>query len=68
MPNLTSSVFITFAPQNPFDAYSTFVLSLDSNTGSTISQAIEYVRKNPLVKSRLKYYYIIGFTFQYSEL
>lgn len=68
IPNLISSVVITFAPKNPLDAYSTIVLSLDSNAGSTLSQAIEYVRKNPLVKSRLRYYYIIGFTFQYSEL
>jgi hypothetical protein len=47
MPNLISSVVITFAPKNPLDAYSTIVLSLDSNAGSTLSQAIEY-GKSPL--------------------
>lgn len=68
MSNLISSVVITFAPKNPLDAYSTIVLSLDFTVGSTLFHVFDYVRKNPLVKSRLRYYYIIGFTFQYSEL
>lgn len=68
MSNFISSVVITFAPKNPLDAYSTIVLSLDPIVGSTLSQVFEYVRKNPLVKSRLRCYYIIGFTFQYSKL
>lgn len=70
MSRYISSVTVTFAPKDSHssESYVTTVLLLDFFVGSTIPHAVEYVRKNPLVKSYLNKYIIINLTFQYSEV
>lgn len=70
MSKYISSVVITFAPKNncSLESYATTVLTMDSVVGITIPHVVEYIRKNPLVKSFLNKYIIINLTFQYSEL
>lgn len=65
-----STVVVTFAPKDNYllNPYFTTVLVTDYVVGATISQVIEYVNKNPLVKPYLNKYSIINLTFQYSVL
>lgn len=63
-----SSVSITFASESDSSLLSTSV-SLDCTVGCTLLHAIEFINKNPIVKSYLKNkYHIINFVFKYSEL
>jgi len=61
-----SSVAVTFSSDTDL-AVSSF--SLDPFTGCTLSHAVSYVLKTPVVKSYLnRRYTIVNLTFQYSEL
>lgn len=44
------------------------VLALDHVSGSTISAAIHFANRNPLIKPYFSKYNIISITFKYSEL
>lgn len=70
MSRYISSVVVTFAPKDnhSLESYVTTVLLLDFVVGATVFHVVEYIRKNPLVKSYLNKYIIINLTFQYSEL
>lgn len=70
MARYISSVVVTFAPKDDHSSasYVTTVLLLDFVVGATVLHAVEFVRKNPLVKSYLNNYIIINLTFQYSKL
>lgn len=70
MPRYISSVVVTLAPKDDhsLESYVSTVLLLDFAVGATVSHAVEYIRKNPLVKSYLNKYIIINLTFQYSRL
>lgn len=70
MSRYISSVVVTFAPRDnsSLERYVTAVLSIDYFVGVTIPYVVEYICKNPIVKSYLNKYIIINLTFQYSEL
>ena len=72
MSKFISSVSITFAPrqgQGHFSVpLSVLVITTDSVVGSTIPHVIEYLSKNPLVKSYRNRFVIVNLTFQYSEI
>lgn len=70
MSRYISSTVVTFAPKDDhsLESYVTTVLLLDFVVGATVFHVVEYIRKNPLVKSYLNKYVIINLTFQYSEL
>lgn len=64
-----SSVVVALSPKNVKDVspMKSFVISLDSVSGSTLFHAVNFVSKHPLIKS-LSGYYIVNLTFKYSEL
>ena len=70
MARYISSVVVTFAPKDDrsLESYVTTVLLLDFVVGATVFHAVEFMRKNPLIKPYLNKYAIINLTFQYSEL
>nr|DAK85199.1 MAG TPA: hypothetical protein [Microviridae sp.] len=45
-----------------------FVISLNSVSGSTLFHAVNFVSKHPFIKCLLPGYYIVSLTFKYSEL
>lgn len=66
MSKIISSVAVTCSSDADLIVSS---LALDHFAGCTLSHAVSYVLKNPIVKSCLKRRYnIINLTFQYSEL
>lgn len=67
-----SSVSIIFEPKSKaleselsLDA---LTVALGVNVGMTMSHAIEFIHKHPLVRYRLKNSCILSLTFKYSEL
>lgn len=70
MAKYISSVVITLSPKREYSSAPLVskVLELDYVTGSTIPHVANFVNKNPLIKSYLSKYDIIGFSFKYSEL
>ena len=68
MSKFVSSVVVTFSSENDSSLLTTS-LSLDHVVGCSLLHAVEFVNKNPIVKSYLKNKYrIIGLNFKYSEL
>ena len=67
-----SSVSIVFEPKNKaLDSKLPLValaIALDVSVGMTMSHAIEFIHKHPLVRCHLKNNYILNLTFKYSEL
>ena len=67
-----SSVSIVFEPK--FKALeselslATLTIALDVSVGMTMSHAIEFIHKHPLVRRYLKDSCILSLTFKYSEL
>nr|DAF67567.1 MAG TPA: hypothetical protein [Microviridae sp.] len=45
-----------------------FVISLTFISGSTLSHAVNFVSRHPLIKGLLRDYEIINLTFNYSDL
>lgn len=70
MPRYISSVSVTLSPKaiQEIDLMKTFVVSLDYNSGATVTHAVHFVNKSPLVKPYLSKYNIICLVFKYSEL
>lgn len=70
MSKYISSVVITLSPKREYlsEPLVSKVLQLDYVTGCTISQAVHFVNKSPLIKLYLSKYDIVGFTFKYSDL
>ena len=68
MSKFISSVSITFYPKDSSLGLKTLDICLDHNSGCTLSHAINFVVKNPLVKSNLSNYFISNLTFKYSTL
>lgn len=63
-----SSIAITFSSENE-NCLLTTSISLDYVVGCTIPHAMEFVLKNPMVKSYLRRgYCIIGLNLKYSDL
>lgn len=63
-----SSVAITFSSKDNTSLYTTCI-SLDYIVGCTPLRALDFVYKNPIVKSYLKNrYYIVNLNFKYSEI
>ena len=73
MARYISSVVVVLFPKTvkkskELGPVKSFVVSLDYNSGATVSHAVEFVSKCPLVKGLLPNYYITNFTFEYFEL
>nr|QJB21486.1 MAG: hypothetical protein [Microvirus sp.] len=70
MAKYISSVVVTLSPKSysSSEPLVSKVLALDYISGSTISAAIRFVNRSPLITSYFSKYNIIGFTFKYSEL
>lgn len=70
MAKYISSVVVTLFPKRECSSEPLVskVLELDCFSGSTVSQAVHFVNKSPLVKPCLLKYDIVGFTFKYSLL
>lgn len=63
-----SSISVVFSSSDNLSLYSTCI-SLDYRVGCTLLHALEFVHKNPIVKSYLKNrYYIISLNFKYSKI
>lgn len=63
-----SSVVIVFSSEADFSLLSTSI-SLGPVVGCTLSHAMEFINKNPIVKSYLRNKYrIINLTFKYSKI
>lgn len=63
-----SSVSITFSSEDN-SSLSSGCISLDYVVGCTLSHAMEFIHKNPMVKSYLKNrYYIISLNFKYTKI
>lgn len=62
-----SSVVVVFFPKSSdSERLSAVSISLDYRTGCTLSHAMEYISRHPLIKSYLNKYVIINLSFQYS--
>lgn len=68
MSKFISSISITFYPKDSFLGLKSLDICLDHNSGCTLSHAINFVVKNPLVKSNLSNYFISNLNFKYSTL
>lgn len=68
MSKYISSVSVTLCPRDSSLELKSFVLCLDYNSGCTLSHAVHFVNKSPLVKPYFSKYDIISLTFKYSEL
>lgn len=63
-----SSISVVFSSSDNLSLYSTCI-SLDYRVGCTLLHALEFVHKNPIVKSYLKNrYYIVSLNFKYSKI
>nr|DAX12083.1 MAG TPA: hypothetical protein [Microviridae sp.] len=63
-----SSVIVVFSSEDDSSLQSASI-HLTPSVGCTLSHTIEFVSKNPIVKSYLRNKYrIINFTFKYSKL
>lgn len=63
-----SSVSIVFESKVKAPTLDTLTIALSINVGMTMSHAIEFIHKHPLVRCRLKDSCILNLTFKYSEL
>lgn len=63
-----SSICVVLFPKESSLGIKSITLDLDCTSGCTISHAVSYVLKNPIVKSVLSKYLIVGLNFKYSEL
>ena len=67
-----SSVSIVFEPKSkvlkPELSLDALTIPLSVSVGMTISHAVEFIRKHPLVRFHLKDNCILSLTFKYSEL
>lgn len=64
-----SSVVVVFAPKFTSSEHLTTVsISLDYRVGCTLSHAVEYISKHPLIKPYLSKYVIINLSFQYFKI
>ena len=62
-----SSIAVTFYSERDSSLLATTV-SLDYVVGCTVLHAMEFLNKNPIVKSHLKNgYFILNLTFKYSK-
>lgn len=70
MAHYASSIVVTLSPKTVKDVgpMKSFVISLDSFSGSTLFHAVNFVFKHPLIKGLLPNYRIVNLTFKYSEL
>lgn len=70
MAQFISSVFVVLSPKerNSSDPFLSKVINLDVVTGSTVSLAVHFISKHPLIKPYLSKYNILSFVFKYSEL
>lgn len=68
MSRFVSSVCVVLASEKPGVAFKSVVLALDPSVGCTVSHAVAFVLKNPLVKAYLNNYFIVGLNFNYSSL
>lgn len=70
MARYASSVAVVLSPKTVKDVgpMKSFVISLDSFSGSTLFHAVSFVSKHPLIKGLLLNYHIVSLTFNYSEL
>ena len=68
MPKYISSIGITLCPKDSSLGLKSLVIGLDYNSGCNLSHAIDFVVRNPLVKSELSRYSIINLNFKYSTL
>lgn len=63
-----TSIAITFSSKDSLSLYTTCI-SLDYVVGCTLLRALDFVYKNPIVKSYLKNgCFIVGLNFKYSNL
>lgn len=63
-----TSIALTFSSKDNASLYTTCI-SLDHVVGCTLLHALDFVYKNPIVKSYLKNkYFIVGLNFKYSNL
>lgn len=63
-----SSVSVTFLSKDNLPLCSTS-LALDCVVGCTLPHALDFVYKNPIIKSYLRNgYYILNLTFKYSKI
>lgn len=63
-----SSIAIIFSSIDDLSLCTTCI-SLDCGVGCTLMHALEFVHKNPIVKSYLKNkYYIVSLNFKYSKI
>lgn len=67
MSRLISSVVVTLSPKREYSSEPLVsqVLQLDYAAGCTISQAVHFISKNPLIKFYFSKYDIVGLTFKY---
>lgn len=64
-----SSVVVVFAPKSSGSEHLfTVSLAIDYRAGCTLSHAVEYISKHPLIKPYLNKYVIINLSFQYFKL
>lgn len=70
MAHYISSVAVVLSLKTARDVGSmkSFVITLDVVSGSTLSHAVNFVCKHPLIKRLLSDYRIVNLTFNYSEL
>lgn len=68
MSKYISSIGIILCPKDSSLDLKSFVVCLDYNSGCTLPHAINFIVKNPLVKSNLSKYFVSNLTFKYSTL
>lgn len=68
MARYISSVCVTLTSKDSSVGPMSVVLNLDPFSGCTLSQAINFVFKSPLVKGVLSKYFITNLNFFYSDL
>lgn len=68
MSRFVFSVCVVLAPKKTGACFKSVVLSLDPSVGCTVPHSVSYALKNPLVKSYLNDYYVVGLNFNYSLL
>lgn len=59
-------IFISKSVDNKI--LSSVTVYIGPDAGCTVSQAFEFIRKNPIVKSNLRDFDILSVTFNYSDL
>ena len=70
MSRYISSVVVTLSPKqkNSSDPLVSKVLELDYASGSTISHAVHFINKSPLIKPYFFKYDIISLAFKYFDI